>query len=115
MTATQCELLAPPTQCTRCCGPVGRWNRQYLCKQCGASWTLIRNERAENLAMLWFFGAIAFLAFVPLVIGLMHLAVATISCGVLAVRLRRQHRYQLVPVSEKDVPPSIPEARALEP
>ncbi len=63
--------------------------------------------------MLWFFGAIAFLAFVPLVIGLIHLAVATIGCGVLAMRLRRQHRYRLVAVSEEDAPPNIPEARAI--
>lgn len=92
--ATSEDLLEPPRTCSVCQSVVTRWNSQYLCKQCGASWILIRNNRAENLAMLWFFGAVGLLMFVPIAIGIAHLAVAIVGCGFLAARLKREHRYQ---------------------
>ncbi len=112
--ATSDDLPEPPTTCSVCQSVVTRWNSQYLCKHCGASWILIRNERAENLAMLWFFGAIGLLMFVPLAIGLAHLVVATVSCGFLAVRLKREHRYRLVSSPEGGPPPQLPEARMVD-
>ncbi len=93
-------LLEPPKNCTVCGAKVTRWNAQHLCKTCGASWILVRNAKAENLAMFWFFGAVGLLAFVPLTIGLIHLGIATVGCGFLAVRLKREHRYQLITAPE---------------
>lgn len=104
-------LLEPPKVCTVCGSRVQRWNTQYMCKECGASWFLVRNAKAENLAMLWFFGAVGLFAFIPLTAALIHLGITTVGCGYLAVRLKREHRYQLLAAPEDGAPPKLPEAK----
>ena len=104
-------LLEPPTECTVCGGKVSRWNAQHLCKDCGASWILVRETKAENLLIVWFLAAVGLLTIAPPFIAIPHFVVATAICARMALRLRKYHRYQLVSAPEGGRPPVLPAAR----
>jgi hypothetical protein len=104
------DLTKPPRSCSICGATVTRWNDQYSCHECGTSWALVKNAKAETLVVLWLVCSVALMAVLPLVLGLIHVGVAVVGGTYLAVRLKRHHRYRLVAPPADGRPPQSPRA-----